>query len=262
MLRQRKNNKKNRSCARHKLGFKRMKKVIKCFAVLAFVIGVFTGCVSCAFNAIKGNGNLLTSKKSVSAFEKIHVSNSANVRFYSSSEYKVVVTTDENLDEYVEIVTENNVLNIGTKSGSYSFSKFLVEIYCPTLTGISISGSGRFESVDKITTSTFDTSVTGSGKIEGNIECEKLHARISGSGRIIITGSGKDADIDISGSGNFNGSDFIINNATVRISGSGSADVYATDNLKANTSGSGNINYRGEPKTDTNVSGSGRIRKK
>jgi len=238
-----------------------MKKVFKSFVVLAFIIGVFAGCVACGFNVIKGNGNLLTSEKYVSAFEKIHVSNSANVRFHSSSEYRVVVTTDENLDEYVEIVTKNNVLNIGTKSGSYSFSKFLVELYCPTLTGISMSGSGSFESVDKITTSTFDTSVSGSGKIEGNIECEKFYARISGSGRIIITGSSKDADIGISGSGKFNGSDFIVNNATVRINSSGNVDVHTTDNLKANISGSGNINYRGEPKTDTNVSGSGRIRK-
>ena len=238
-----------------------MKKVFKSFVILAFVIGVFAGCVPSAFNVVKGNGNLLTSEKSVSAFEKIHVSSSANVRFHSSSEYRVVVTTDKNLDEYVEVVTKNSVLNIGTKSGSYSFSKFLVEVYCPTLTGISISGSGSFESVDKITSSTFDTSISGSGRIEGNIECETFYARISGSGRIIITGSSKDADIGISGSGKFNGSDFIVNNATVRTSGSGNIDVHATDNLKANTSGSGNINYRGEPKTDTNVSGSGQIRK-
>ena len=238
-----------------------MKKVFKRFVILAFVIGVFAGCVPSAFNVVKGNGNLLTSEKSVSAFEKIHVSSSANVRFHSSSEYRVVVTTDKNLDEYVEVVTKDNVLNIGTKSGSYSFSKFLVEIYCPTLTGISISGSGSFESVDKITSSIFDTSISGSGRIEGNIECKTFYARISGSGRIIITGSSKDADVNISGSGKFNGSDFIVNNTTIHINGSGSADVHVIDNLNANVSGSGNINYHGDPKTNTNVNGSGRVRK-
>ena len=240
-----------------------MKKVFNSLVVLAFIIGVFSSCVSFNMNTntIKGNGNLVTSEKSFSAFEKINVSNSANVRFYASTEYRVVITVDENLDEYVEIVTKNNVLNIGTKSGSYSFTKFLVEIYCPTLTGISLSGSGNFESVDKITTTTFEVSVSGSGKIEGNIESEKMSSKISGSGRIIVTGSSKDADVVISGSGKFNGSDFIVNNATIRISGSGSADVHVIDNLKANVSGSGNINYRGEPRTDTNVSGSGRVRK-
>ena len=238
-----------------------MKKVFNSFVILALTIGISVSCVSCVFNAIKGNGNLVTTEKSFSAFEKINISNSANVRYYSSPEYRAVVTIDENLDEYVEIATKNNVLNIGTKSGSYSFTKFLVEIYCPTLTGVSLSGSGSFENVDKITTSTFETSVSGSGKIEGNIECENISARISGSGRIIVIGSSKDADIGISGSGKFNGSEFIVNNATIRISGSGDVDAHVTDNLKVNVSGSGNVTYRGEPKTDTNVSGSGRIRK-
>ena len=238
-----------------------MKKVFNSFVILALTIGISVSCVSCVFNAITGNGNLVTTEKSFSAFEKINVSSSANVRYYSSPEYRVVVTVDENLDEYVEIVTKNNVLNVGTKSGSYSFTKFLVEIYGPTLTGVSLSGSGSFENVDKITTSTFETSVSGSGKIEGNIECKNISARISGSGRIIVSGSSKDADIGISGSGKFNGSEFIVNNATIRISGSGDVDAHVTDNLKANVSGSGNVNYRGEPKTDTNVSGSGRIRK-
>ena len=238
-----------------------MKKVFNSFVFLALIIGVCSGCVSCAFNVIRGNGNLVTTEKSFSAFEKINVSSSANIRYYSSPEYRAVVTIDENLDEYVEIATENNVLNIGTKSGSYSFTKFLVEIYCPTLDGVSLSGSGSFENVDKITTPTFEISVSGSGKVEGNIECEKFSARIAGSGRIIVTGSSKDADIGISGSGKFSGSEFLINNATIRISGSGDVDTHVIDNLKASISGSGSVNYHGEPKTDTNVSGSGRIRK-
>ena len=226
------------------------------------IIGIFACCVSCtSFLPIKGNGNLVTSEKTVSEFEKINVSGSAEVRFHASQEYRAVVTVDENLDEYVEIVTKNNVLNIGTKSGSYSFTKFLVDIYCPILTAASVSGSGSFKNMEKITVSTFETAVSGSGKIAAEVECESFSARISGSGNIMVTGNSQNADIGISGSGKFSGDEFLIKDATVRISGSGNVDVHVTDNLKANISGSGGITYRGEPKTDTNVSGSGRIKK-
>ena len=227
------------------------------------VIGLLAACVSCSFPfKIKGNGNLVTSEKYVSAFSKVNVSRSAEVRFHESQEYRVVVTIDENLDEYVEIVTRNNVLNIGFKSGAFSITKYSVDIYCPLLTGVSVSGSGRFRSVDKITSSTFETYVSGSGKIEGTIECENFTAKISGSGGITVIGNCKDAEIVISGSGRFNGDEFNINNATVRISGSGSATIYVSDNLKATISGSGRVNYRGEPKIESNISGSGRIRKR
>ena len=231
--------------------------------VVMATAGVLSGCVlSGNSSSIKGNGNLATSEKTVSDFEKININGCAEVHFYVSQDFRVVVTIDENLAEYVEIVTENNVLNIGTKNGSYLFTKFLVDIYYPVvLTSVSVSGSGSFTSMDKITVPTFKMAVSGSGKIEGIVECENFSASVSGSGKIIVAGNSKNANIAIAGSGKFNGDDFIINNATIHIDGAGNADMYVTDNLKADISGSGGINYRGEPKTDTNVSGSGHIRK-
>jgi hypothetical protein len=237
-----------------------MKKVIKKFIVLTLVFGLFTGCVY-NLRKIKGNGSLVTSEKSISGFTKINISSGAAVHFHASHENRVVVTVDENLKEYLEIDTKGDFLNIGTKNGSYSFTKFQVDVYCPVLAGVTVSGSGSFVSTDKITTSKFESVVSGSGKIEGKVECENFSARISGSGRITIVGNSKDADISISGSGRFAGTEFVINNASIHISGSGNIDVHVTDNLKANISGSGGILYRGEPKLDTKVSGSGRIRK-
>ena len=226
---------------------------------VAAIINILVGCVS--YSPIRGNGNLAALEKTVSGFEKINISGSAEVHFHTSPEFRIVVTVDENLAEYVEIVTKDNVLNVGTKNGSYSFTKFLVDVYSPVLTGVSVSGSGSFSSVDKITVPTFAMSVTGSGNIEGTVECENFSARVTGSGDIIVTGNSKNADIVVTGSGEFKGNDFIIGDATVHINGSGNIVMYVTDNLKANISGSGEINYRGEPKIDIKNNGSGRIRK-
>ncbi len=229
---------------------------------MTIVIGIshaYAGCSSLL--PIKGNGNLVNSEKTVSTFEKISCSGSAKVRFHVSEEYRVLVTVDENLDEYVEIFTKNNVLNIGTKSGyNCSFTKFLIDVYCPLLTSVSISGSGSFGG-DKIVISTFASSVSGSGKIEGIIECDNFSANISGSGKISTFGSSSNANISISGSGSFNGNEFYTKNATVNISGSGKANVRVEGDLKANISGSGGINYIGEAQINSKVSGSGKITK-
>jgi len=232
-------------------------------AVGMLVIGISFACASCASNVfpIKGNGNLKTSEKDVSSFEKIRVGGSAEVRFHLSNEYRAVVTVDSNLVEYTEVKTRGDVLNIGTKMGNYSFTKYLVDIYCPTLTGVSISGSGRFSGNDTITASAFNINVSGSGKINGTIDCDNFSAKISGSGNISITGNSKDSDIVISGSGNFAGTEFNVNNADIRISGSGKISIYAADNLKANISGSGEVKYLGNPKIETSISGSGKIKK-
>ena len=236
----------------------------KGFCKFIGIIGIAVVCVSCNLNLtlVRGNGNLVTSEKSVSAFEKIACRGGVEVRFHASEKYRAVVTVDSNLDEYVEISTRDNVLTIGTQRGyNYKFTKFTVDVYCPVLTGVSISGSGNFVSVDKITASTFAADISGSGRVDGTIECDNFNGKISGSGRITTTGTCGNATVSISGSGNYNGNEFEAKNATVTISGSGNVNLYVTDQLNANISGSGNITYRGEPKVDSKVSGSGRIRK-
>jgi len=236
-------------------------KNLNIFALL-LVTGISIICVSCInVFPLVGNGNLLTSEMIVSSFEKINISGSAEVRFHASQEYRTVITVDSNLLGYTEIVTRGNTLNIGMKSGNYSFTKYLVDIYCPTITGVSVSGSGLFTGNETITTSTFDSKVSGSGKIEGKIKCGKFSAKITGSGKITVSGNGDESEIDISGSGTFSGNEFTINNAVIGITGSGNANIYVTDNLNVNISGSGKLNYRGDPRINTRITGSGQINK-
>jgi len=241
----------------------KMKKYIYKLVILALTIGIFTNCKpNTSILPIKGNGNLTTSQQSVSSFEKISIYSSADVHFYESDEFRYVVTVDENLHKYVEIFTENNTLKIKTKNGSYLFTKFLVEVYCPpSLKSVSLSGSGNFKGMNIITAPMFEVIIPGSGNMEGTVECQNFSAKILGSGEINIKGNCIDANITISGSGDFNGYDFSIKNADISISGSGNANVWVTDNLNANISGSGNVNYRGEPQISSTITGSGKIRK-
>jgi len=209
-----------------------------------------------------GNGDLVSFEKNVSAFEKIDSGGSADLRFHESPEYRAVVTVDSNLVEYVDIKVRNNKLFIGTKNcRSCSFTEWIVDVYCPGLSGVSISGSGTFMGMDPISVSTFSSGVSGSGKINGTIECDTFHGDISGSGRINIDGNCYDSNINISGSGRFNGYEFFTNNAVVHVSGSGKAFVYVSDHLKATVTGSGEINYQGDPIVNSNITGSGRIKK-
>jgi len=209
--------------------------------------------------SIKGNGNFTTSEKFVSAFEKINIVGSAEVRFYASQEYRTIITVDSNLLEYTEIDIRGNTLSIGSKRGNYSFTKYLVDVYCPIINSVSISGSGCFDGMNNINTKAFTANISGSGRIECTIESEAFYAKISGSGNITATGTSRDSDISIPGSGNFYGNKFTVNNATVRINGSGKVNINVSEHLKANIPGSGKINYYGNPKIDSKISGSGQL---
>ena len=275
-----------------------MNKNIILVAMIIAVCASFASCINVTTmrnSATRGCGNITTIEQDVSAFCRINISSSATVRFHQSDEYRVVVTTDENMHEYVEIDTRGRTLHIGVRdnltsvlfpritdgsnvsitvrsgvmvingdtvaiSGA-SFTQLIVDVYAPTLCCVSVSGSGRFETVETLSVPSFTAIVSGSGRITSAIESDRFSATVSGSGRITAFGSSENAVIRISGSGQFNGNEFIINDAEARISGSGNANMHVTDNLEARISGSGSIRYQGNPRVDSRVTGSGRIRR-
>jgi hypothetical protein len=224
---------------------------------MIFVIGFSFLNLSCVHF---GNGNIVSSEITLNQFEKLNIHGSTKVRFHQSQDYRAVLTVDSNLVEFVEFLIRNNTLYIETKTGhSYSFNTLLVDIYCPGLTAVSVSGSGNFLATDTMIAESFELNVSGSGRTNISIICDNFLADISGSGDIIITGTGNDSNIRISGSGDFNGIDYKTNNVTARISGSGSMNIWVLEYLQANVSGSGSIKYRGNPIIDFSGSGSGRI---
>ena len=228
---------------------------------------------------VKGNGDMVTFKVPVSSFKNIQVSGSSVVYFHESQDFSAVVTVDSNLREYIRVETRGDVLNIGTKRGrACIYTQYIVDVYCPSLNGVSISGSARFETKEKLKTNSFNLNVSGLGRIEGAFECNdfssvisgsavidstiisnRLKMNISGTGKITLTGTVKDMDILISGSGDFFGNELCVNNADLRISGSTEMHLWVLDNLKGNSSGSGRVIYRGTPKVEWKSSGSCRL---
>jgi len=249
-------------------------------AIIIAAIGIFAF-ISCrSLPHIRGNGDMVTSERTVSPFEEIQISGIAVVNYRASQEYRVVVTVDSNLEEYTRVYTEGDTLKIGTKNGkSYSFTNYIVDVYCPKLDAVSVSGAVRFNGIDKIDTSkfklgisgsakingtfecdNFSAQISGSGEIESHIECNKFEADISGSGEISVSGAAKETSVSVSGSAAFTGNEFQTNNAIIDISGSGSIRIWVLDYLKARVSGSGRVTYRGNPKIDYSGSGSGSIK--
>lgn len=135
-----------------------------------------------------------------------------------------------------------------------------VYITAKSLEGISVSGSGKVIVNDPVTAKGFDLTLHGSGKIETKINAASLHTVMSGSGNITVSGNAGSSSVRISGSGKFSGRDLVTENSTVHISGSGHADVNASDKVSASVSGSARVSYAGNPKNvSTSKSGSGAV---
>jgi hypothetical protein len=237
---------------------------------LVFIIAVSIICASGNSDRTRGNGEEVTIDRSMPAFEEIQIITSASsnnsgsdgksiVRIHSSEEYRLSLTIDSNLVQYVKIDAINNVLKIETTKRLRN--DFFVDIYSPKISGISIGYIGKVEIIDKITVSSFSIKITGVGEIDGTIECDYFSADVNGAGLLTLTGNSKDAEINISGACVFDGEEFKINNVVSKLNGAGTVTIWSVDNLTADISGVGSIKYRGNPNVNFSRGGLGSIKR-
>jgi hypothetical protein len=136
----------------------------------------------------------------------------------------------------------------------------LVYISAKTLNSVRLSGSGHVSFKDGIHSEALILHVSGSGDMIGKIDTKELQTGVSGSGGMKLFGKAGNSTVKVSGSGGYTGKDLLTANTSVHVSGSGRAEVNASDSVNASVSGSGGIQYTGNPKSvSKSKSGSGRI---
>jgi hypothetical protein len=170
-------------------------------------------------NGIKGDGNIVSQNRTTSEFYGITIEGTADVNVWHDKDYKVVVTTDNNLQDFVSVEAKNNILYINTKP-RLKPTKLMVEVHLPELQSINLKGVGNV----------------------------KLPA-----------GNASGLKISLSGVGNIDAQNYQVENIAINHSGVGDAIIWATNSLSGTLSGVGDIRYKGNPRMSVNINGVGKV---
>jgi Putative auto-transporter adhesin, head GIN domain len=211
---------------------------------------------------ITGNGNIRTEKRTTPDFHAVKSAGSIDVEITGGDSYAVSVENDDNLLQYVETSVHDGTLIVDYKDGiSINNDHAKVYITAPSLDKVGVSGSGDISIQGTLKNAReIEMDVSGSGNIKGAVDAPAIELSTVGSGDITLSGHTKDFTGSISGSGEMNCGDLQSENATVKVSGSGNAHVFASVHLTASASGSGDVYYRGNPSSpEIHTSGSGSV---
>lgn len=246
--------------------------------------GLMVSLSSCLkdFVFIKGNGISATESRKTGMFSRVENSTSIDVIYKTADTAGITIQADENLIDYIFTETSDNTLEIKFWPGNTNLEfreKALITITSPRLEKAVISGSGAFLA-DEMKGDDVIVKPAGSGDISVNqVVCKKLTMMITGSGNvnindsqndasdIFLTGSGNltlkgqcnEGSLKLTGSGQIHSESYVLNTATVIISGSGNTFTNVQSKLNAVISGSGNIYLKGNASVIKTISGSGRI---
>jgi len=248
-------------------------------ALALLTTGVLTGCGV----IVVGSGNLVTETYDYDGFTKVEAHNGFQVEVTQANSYSIEVTTDDNVQEYLEVAKTGDTLRIGLK-GYRSYNSITIEakITMPDINGINLSGGSQGQVIGF--SSSNDLSVTLSGgsglegdlkvgdaefnlsggsRLDGDVEAGDTVFDLSGGSRVTLSGSGEDLTIKSSGGSKATLESFPVNNADINISGGGSANINLSGTLSVDLSSGSKVIYSGEPKLgDIELSGGSTISSK
>jgi hypothetical protein len=213
-------------------------------------------------NRVKGNGNVVTVKRTTSNYDAISVGGSFDVILIEGKEGNISIEGEENIIPYIETEVNGNTLQIKyQKNTNINTTKRLtITVPYKSLDKVSLGGSGNIKSEGTIKSKDLDVSLGGSGNITLTIDADDVSSKIGGSGNIRLSGTANELSCAIAGSGSIKAYDLTTDTLNATIAGSGSIKITVQTKIKAKVVGSGSVYYKGSPKyVDTKSVGSGDV---
>jgi hypothetical protein len=252
--------------------------------IVAFLTIPLTGCVVCPAGfpllgpapVVTGSQEMATWEYDFADFTRVSVSSAFTVDITRSDSYRVSITANENLLDYLYLRQVGETLYIGLKRAVYTNTRQEATITLPELLKLGLSGASRgsisgfsssspleldvsgasFLTIAAVGAGDTEFDISGASRVDGSLETGDCDIDLSGASAIGLEGSGNDANIDASGASSLRLGNFPVNNVRIDLSGASQATLNLSGTLDANLSGASHVKYLGEP-TLGNIRASG-----
>jgi hypothetical protein len=219
--------------------------VIAGVLILALVlVPLFLGQWS-PLGTIVGSGQVVTQNQPFSDFSSVSFSSGFEFAITQSNSFSVKTTTDENIQNYIQISKSGDTLAVELKPGySITTSTLSVEISMPRLSRLELSGGAH-------------------GNATGFVSTNNFEIDASGGSRVQMQGQASDLTVNASGGSQLSLFNYTVRNANVDLSGGSQAEINPGGRIDANLSGGSHLFYSGNPTLgNINVSGGATIERR
>jgi len=214
-----------------------MKKITIMF--LAACVALVAGC---HWVGVRGNGNIKTDQRTISAFANIDAGGAFIIEWQNSAP-ALSITTDENLLSYIDSDVSGDTLHLHTRDQIWPTHGIKVVISSPTRSGAKISGAVRLTA----------TQLAG----------PEFAFQSTGAARVTLDGSVDELLADMTGASELKANALQTKTAEISTTGAADAELAVSEILKVAITGAGKVSYSGNPKTiEKHITGAGSIRHK
>jgi Putative auto-transporter adhesin, head GIN domain len=198
---------------------------------------------------VKGNGNIVSREIKVSSFIRLHLSGKGTIELHQSGEEKVIVETDENLQEYFEIINSGRTLYISAEAKFRRpvYTKCRIKVFLRQIDTLYIRNEkADVVCADEISLSQpIEIKVQTIGDADLNIVAPAIRILSQSVGNVVVKGRCGRVDIKNQSEGNFNSMALMADELTIKNMAEGNVEVFANKAIAISHYGEGYIHYAG-----------------
>ena len=193
---------------------------------------------------IKGNGDIKTEIRSLEEFKSIKISGVFDVAYQKGDNASVKISCDSNILPHIQTKISNGELSIAPDA----------PISCKNKIKIEICSSGEVNKIE----------LSGACSLRSSgISASGFLLNLDGTSSAALSGKADEFKVNISGACSLKADELKVKVTSISVSGTGKADVFASEKLTVDISGIGVVNYYGNPKEIAkNISLLGKLNKK
>lgn len=225
-----------------------------------------TGCYGS--NPVSGSQKLDTREYDNTGFDRVEVSSPIRVDLTRADTFRVSITANENIFNYIEVTQNGSILRVRLKP-FFSFHNITtnVTITMPNLRALTLSGASSGEVAGFRSTGSIDLEVSGASRLDivsleaqelgikvsgasratGTVKASDANFELSGASRLEVDGSADGASMEGSGASSFQMANFYMLVATINLSGASNGNVEVNGRLDLELSGASHLTVGGDP---------------
>ena len=201
---------------------------------------------------IQGNGTIVSREISVSTFIRLHLACRGIVELHQSEEEKVIVETDENLQDLFVVANAGRTLYVSTevKFRKPIFTKCVVKVYLRQMNVLYVRNEGGdVICPNEITLlEPINIKVQSEGNTELNLIVPSIKILCQTQGNVTLKGTCEKIDINTMIEGDFDSSELKAGELYIKNMAEGNVKLYAEKTIHIKHYGEGQVHYYGPAK--------------
>ena len=200
------------------------------------------------FSQEKGSGPISKQERLVGNFNAIKIGGAADIILMQGEEQSVVVETNANIQDRVEVNVRNNTLEVRLDNIK-KYDVLKLYITAVEIERIQLSGASDLRAIDTISGENLHLIASGASDIKMLVAYNNIVTKATGASVVRLDGTSVSHSIEARGASEVKAKSLLTTTTTINASGASSCFVNAKNSLTYQVSGASDVSYVGKPQS-------------